>query len=81
MTNKVTGRREKIGNRLAILRQARDLTQGEVARFMDLDVSTISKHEVGDRRMSPEQARLYSNLYRCTLLEVFLDPADVYDAG
>lgn len=72
--------RPNISNRLAILRASRDLTQREVAKFMNLDVTMISKQESGDRRMSRDQAKQYSDLYRCTLLELFLDPNDVLDS-
>lgn len=72
-------RRERVSNRLQLLREARPLTQEEVGRFMGLDMTTVSKHESGTRRMSAEQATRYAGLYRCSLLELFLDPRDVFE--
>lgn len=73
--------REKIANRLASLRKERGLTQSEVGRYMELDFTTVAKQEAGDRGLSRIQALRYATLYRCTLMELFLDPNDVPDAN
>jgi transcriptional regulator with XRE-family HTH domain len=72
--------REQIKNRLAELRRERGLTQADVSRIFGFHVTLISKQETGDRYLSRAQAVKYATLYRCTLLELFLDPNDVPDA-
>ena len=80
MTAGPSPRQERIRNRLAQLRRARDLTQEEVGRFLGLTVSMICKHETGDRRIRQEHAQNYAKLYRCTELELYLDPENIFES-
>ena len=41
-------------HRLRELREARKLTQQEVAKLLDIDHTTVSRHESGSRGLSPE---------------------------
>ena len=49
-------------NRLRELREARKLTQQEVAKLLDIDHTTVSRHESGSRDLSPEDIQKYARL-------------------
>jgi putative transcriptional regulator len=68
MTNKI------LKNRLRELREARKLTQQEVAKLLDIDHTTISRHESGSRGLSPEDIQKYARLYKVESYELFIDP-------
>lgn len=56
------------------------LSMAEVAKLIDCDEATVSRHETGQRSMSREQILKYAKLYRCETHELFLDlPTE--DAG
>ena len=44
------------------LREARKLTQQEVAKLLTLTITTISRHEPGSRGLSPEDIQKYAQL-------------------
>jgi transcriptional regulator with XRE-family HTH domain len=67
-------------NRLRLLREERKLTQKEVAKVLDIDYTTVSKHESGDRGLSPEDVRKYAALYKVESYELFMNPATLSDA-
>ena len=64
-------------NRLRELREARKLTQQEVAKLLDIDHTTISRHESGSRSLSPEDIQKYARLYKVESYELFIDPKDL----
>ena len=64
-------------NRLRELREARKLTQQEVAKLLDIDHTTISRHELGSRSLSPEDIQKYARLYKVESYELFIDPKDL----
>ena len=64
-------------NRLRELREARKLTQQEVAKLLDIDHTTISRHESGSRGLSPEDIQKYARLYKVESYELFIDPKDL----
>jgi len=66
-------------NRLRELREARKLTQQEVAKLLDIDHTTISRHESGSRGLSPEDIQKYARLYKVESYELFIDPEDLQE--
>jgi len=66
-------------NRLRELREARKLTQQEVAKFLDMDHTTISRHESGSRSLSPEDIQKYARLYKVESYALFIDPKDLQE--
>ena len=66
-------------NRLRELREARKLTQQEVAKLLDMDHTTISRHESGSRGLSPEDIQKYARLYKVESYELFIDPKDLQE--
>jgi putative transcriptional regulator len=73
MTNKISK------NRLRELREARKLTQQEVAKLLDIDHTTVSRHESGSRDLSPEDIQKYARLYKVESYELFIDPRDLQE--
>jgi len=59
-------------NRLRELRDRSRLTQEEVARLLDYDHTTVSRHESGDRALDAEDIKKYSRLFKCESYELFL---------
>lgn len=59
-------------NRLAFLRKASKLTQEEVAKLIGVDVTTVCRHESGERTMSAKEIESYANVYKCTPTELFI---------
>ncbi|WP_028925164.1 helix-turn-helix domain-containing protein [Pseudonocardia acaciae] len=55
------------GERVAVLRKARGLTQTALARRAGISTSLLSKIEVGDRTLSPEVAAAIAQALRMTL--------------
>lgn len=66
-------------NRLRELREARKLTQQEVAKILDIDHTTVSRHESGSRDLSPEDIQKYARLYKVESYELFIDPKDLQE--
>ena len=71
MANKI------LKNRLRELRETRKLTQQEVAKLLDIDHTTVSRHESGSRDLSPEDIQKYARLYKVESYELFIDPKDL----
>ena len=66
-------------NRLRELREARKLTQQEVAKLLDIDHTTVSRHESGSRGLNPEDIQRYARLYKVESYELFIDPKDLQE--
>lgn len=64
-------------NRLKVLRERSRLTQDEVSRILDMDTTTISRHESGSRNLTPSVIKKYAELYKTESYEIFLDPSDM----
>jgi len=73
MTNKI------LKNRLRELREACKLTQQEVAKLLDIDHTTVSRHESGSRSLSPEDIQKYARLYKVESYELFIDPKNLQE--
>jgi transcriptional regulator with XRE-family HTH domain len=55
------------------------LTQQEVAKLLDIDHTTISRHESGSRSLSPGDIQKYARLYKVESYELFIDPKDLQE--
>ena len=55
--------REQIASRLRLARETAGLTQGQVARKMDIHRPTLSEIEAGRRRVSAEEIAMMSDIY------------------
>jgi transcriptional regulator with XRE-family HTH domain len=55
--------REEIANRLRSAREAAGLSQGQVAKILDLHRPTISEIEAGRRKVSGEELTRFAVLY------------------
>ena len=63
-------------NRLAVLREQSKLTQSEVAKLLDIDVTTVCKHESCERALPHEAIQSYSKLYKVQSYELFFHNED-----
>ena len=66
-------------NRLRELRETCKLTQQEVAKLLDIDHTTVSRHESGSRGLSPEDIQKYARLYKVESYELFIDPKSLQE--
>lgn len=62
-----------IGLRMKELREQAKLRQGQIAAYLGVDQSYLSKMETGERAISVEQLERLAELYGCDL-EVFENP-------
>jgi transcriptional regulator with XRE-family HTH domain len=56
------------------LRRRSRLTQQELAKLMDLDDSTVSKHEAGERSLDSDIISRYAKVFKCQSFELFVRP-------
>jgi len=75
-------RREAMASRLRAAREAAGLSQGQVARKLEMHRPTISEIEAGRRRVSADELTVFANLYGVTaawlrcLETTDIDPAE-----
>jgi transcriptional regulator with XRE-family HTH domain len=55
--------RERLAERLRAAREAAGLTQGQVARILDMHRPSISEIEAGRRRVSAEELKVFAETY------------------
>ena len=55
--------REEIAKRLRLAREAAGLSQGQVAKRLELHRPTVSEIEAGRRRVSAEEIACFANLF------------------
>lgn len=67
------GGEEAMKNRLRALRDRSRLTQAEVAKLLDIDITTVNKHESGARVPEAETLQRYARLYKVETHELFLE--------
>ena len=60
--------------RIAELRKSSKLTQSELAKLMDLDVTTVCKHELGTRNPTKPEIEKYARIFNVSSYELFLAP-------
>ena len=68
-----------LGERFQSLRKNSGLTQAQVAGYLDLDQSYISKYEKGERHLSIDVLERAAQLFGCAL-EYFFDESSEYCA-
>lgn len=66
-------------NRLKELREQSKLTQEEVAKIIEVDFTTVSKHENMDRSIKAEDLQKYARLYKIQTHEIFFTNADLVE--
>ena len=62
-----------IGRKVKGLREMAGLSQAQVAQFLDIDQSTISKCEKGERQFQVDQLEQLGNLFGCALDDLVND--------
>jgi transcriptional regulator with XRE-family HTH domain len=60
-------------NRLREQRERSRLTVSEVARFLDVSIATVSRHETSNRGLTRNMIEKYAGLYKVTSAELFID--------
>lgn len=71
------GTARPVRNRIAELRLAQKLTQVELAKLVDIDMSSVSKHEAGERVPSAETIERYAKVFKVSTLEIFMHPDEL----
>jgi transcriptional regulator with XRE-family HTH domain len=59
-----------IGQKIKKLREMAGLSQEQIARFLDIDQSTISKCEKGERQFQIDQLEQLGSLFGCALADL-----------
>ena len=72
--------KQKQGNRLRELRDRSRLTLQEVSTLTGYGISTISRHESGDRTLSEEAIVKYASLYKVHTYELFTEKVSKEEA-
>ncbi len=63
-------------NRIKELRERSRLTLQEVATLANLDFTTVSKHEGMKRSLDQSDVNAYSQIFKVTSVELFVDPKE-----
>lgn len=63
MTEEITDVREKIAGRLRLARETAGLSQGQVAKRLQMHRPTISEIEAGRRKVASEELTKFGELY------------------
>ena len=64
---------DTIGRKIKGLRETACLSQAQVAQFLDIDQSTISKCEKGERQFQVDQLEQLGNLFGCAITDLIND--------
>lgn len=64
-------------NRIKEQRELSRLTQEELAKLMDLDFTTVSRHESSARALSQEDIFKYARIFKIQSYELFLVPTEL----
>ena len=64
-------------NRLRELRSKAGLTQEHAAALIGYDISTLNRHENGNRGLDGSAIDRYAKLYKVSAYELFIDPETV----
>ncbi|MCX6055032.1 MAG: helix-turn-helix transcriptional regulator [Chloroflexi bacterium] len=59
-----------VGRKIKGLREMADLSQAQIAQFLDIDQSTISKCENGERQFQVDQLEQLGSLFGCALVDL-----------
>ena len=61
----------KTRNNLAALRKDKGWSQSAVGRFLGIQVTTVCRHETGDRNLTHEMVGKYAELYAVDPLKLY----------
>lgn len=64
-------------NRLKELRNRRGLSQEHAAAMVGYDISTVNRHENGNRGLDGSAIDRYAKLYQVAAYELFVDPETI----
>lgn len=73
--------RLQVGNRVRALREARDLSQEELAHAVGLDRKTINRVETGTRTITGDQAVMIAAVLHVPVYWLFTDDWDIKPSG
>lgn len=59
-----------IGHKVKGLRELAGLSQAQIAQFLNIDQSTVSKCEKGERQFQVDQLELLGSLFGCALADL-----------
>jgi transcriptional regulator with XRE-family HTH domain len=62
-----------IGQKVKLLREKAKLNQEQLAQYLSVDQSLVSKCEKGDRQFQVDQLEKLGNLFGCSLNELMAD--------
>ncbi len=71
--------RETVATRLRMARELAGLSQGQIAKFMNLHRPTISEIEAGRRRVTADELRKFAHHYRTGVAWLTGEEAEVID--
>lgn len=63
-------------NRISKLRRRINLTQKELGKLMDLDNTTIAKHESRARNITESEVKKYAKIFKVDTYELFMEPVE-----
>lgn len=66
-----------VKTRIREFRERARLTQSELAKLMEVDTTTISRHESGSRGLSHTEIAKYCQVFKCMSHELFFTPEQV----
>lgn len=65
----------EIGNKIKCLREASGITQRQLAEYLSVDQSMVSKYEAGERSINSEMLRRLSEVFCCPVSVFISDNA------
>jgi transcriptional regulator with XRE-family HTH domain len=74
-------RRRKIATRLREARVLAGLSQGQVAKKLDIHRPTVSEIEAGNRRVSADELKVFAELYDVRMAYLTGEAPDTLDLG
>ena len=69
-------RRDEVASRLRVARKMAGLSQGQVAKLLEMHRPTITEIEAGNRRVSAEELARFAELYDVTVSWLLAEAAD-----
>jgi transcriptional regulator with XRE-family HTH domain len=76
MTEQHDSKRELLASRLREARKMAGVSQGQVARLLDMHRPTISEIEAGNRRVSAEELTKFAEIYDVTISWLLAETAE-----
>ena len=64
---------KKIGEKIKYIREMENMTQADVAKFLGVDQSMISKYENGERTISSDSLNKLATLFCCPVKTIITD--------